>query len=545
MPAGVSGRGGRGRAGLRFGHASRRVPDPSQCRSRRQRSTGCGWPWPTPRRSVPTWPCSPRGRRPGSAATCAPSRSRRTGAFGTQDRRDGRQARHRGGGRDLRAGRRRAGAQHHGRLRRQPGSWSRRTARFTCSTRSGSVSPTWSRPAASPWSPTWPGCGSAFSPATTCGSPSTRGPWSGSGAELIVLPSAWAAGLFKEEHWVTLVRARAIENTVWVAAAGQVPDPDERPTRAPTGIGRSMVVDPMGVTGSTWARSPAWAWPRSTPTLTARIRAEVPCLQHRRPDMFGVGRPSVVRGRRWRCHRVGCSLGWAWPRSRPGQRRPGGGERGDRLRAPAAEPGAGRLASPGDRRPAIDQTTTRWLPGGPTVPTASNALVGRGQRGDGGGRRRGAERRLLPDARRRPVLYAANARVRRPSRSRSRWPRSGCRGPRPCCSSRGARAGRAGRSWVAASAAVVRGPDRGRVAEPSRPPRSRSAAATAIICGRRPARSWRSRQSPGPAGQAGRPPGRRVGLRGDGVPGHLLVLAAAGGLRDRARRRRPGLPTMT
>ena len=29
------------------------------------------------------------------------------------------------------------------------------------------------------------------------------------GAALLVLPAAWAAGLFKEEHWVTLVRARA------------------------------------------------------------------------------------------------------------------------------------------------------------------------------------------------------------------------------------------------------------------------------------------------------------------------------------------------
>ena len=50
------------------------------------------------------------------------------------------------------------------------------------------------------------------------------------GAELLVIPAAWAAGLFKEEHWVTLVRARAIENTVWVAAVDQVPDPDEPPT---------------------------------------------------------------------------------------------------------------------------------------------------------------------------------------------------------------------------------------------------------------------------------------------------------------------------
>ena len=66
------------------------------------------------------------------------------------------------------------------------------------------------------------------------------------GADLLVIPAAWAAGLFKEEHWVTLVRARAIENTVWVAAADQVPDPHEPATSAPTGVGRSLLVDPMG-----------------------------------------------------------------------------------------------------------------------------------------------------------------------------------------------------------------------------------------------------------------------------------------------------------
>jgi deaminated glutathione amidase len=109
----------------------------------------------------------------------------------------------------------------------------------------------------------------------------------GGGAELIVLPSAWAAGLFKEEHWVTLVRARAIENTVWVAAAGQVPDPGERPTRAPTGVGRSMVVDPMGVTRLDLGPYPGVGVAEIDTALTARVRAEVPCLQHRRPDVFG------------------------------------------------------------------------------------------------------------------------------------------------------------------------------------------------------------------------------------------------------------------
>src|SRR5215472_17487735 len=31
------------------------------------------------------------------------------------------------------------------------------------------------------------------------------------GASLLVLPAAWAAGPLKEEHWITLIRARAIE----------------------------------------------------------------------------------------------------------------------------------------------------------------------------------------------------------------------------------------------------------------------------------------------------------------------------------------------
>ena len=46
------------------------------------------------------------------------------------------------------------------------------------------------------------------------------------GASLVTVSAAWQAGTFKEEHWVTLLRARAIENTVWIAAVGQVPDPE-------------------------------------------------------------------------------------------------------------------------------------------------------------------------------------------------------------------------------------------------------------------------------------------------------------------------------
>ncbi len=57
------------------------------------------------------------------------------------------------------------------------------------------------------------------------------------GAELLVVPAAWVAGDHKLHHWRTLLAARAIENTVHVAAAAQGGD---RYT------GHSVVIDPWG-----------------------------------------------------------------------------------------------------------------------------------------------------------------------------------------------------------------------------------------------------------------------------------------------------------
>ena len=59
------------------------------------------------------------------------------------------------------------------------------------------------------------------------------------GADVVLVPAQWAAGPFKEDHWTTLLRARAIENTVFVVGADQA---------GPIGAGASMIVDPMGVT---------------------------------------------------------------------------------------------------------------------------------------------------------------------------------------------------------------------------------------------------------------------------------------------------------
>jgi predicted amidohydrolase len=58
------------------------------------------------------------------------------------------------------------------------------------------------------------------------------------GATLVLVPSEWVRGPLKEQHWRTLITARAIENTLYIAAADHAP---------PIGVGNSMIVDPMGV----------------------------------------------------------------------------------------------------------------------------------------------------------------------------------------------------------------------------------------------------------------------------------------------------------
>jgi deaminated glutathione amidase len=106
------------------------------------------------------------------------------------------------------------------------------------------------------------------------------------GAELVTVSAAWQAGLFKEEHWVTLLRARAIENTVWIAAAGQVPDPAEKPTRAPTGVGRSMLIDPLGVVRADLGPAPGIAVVNADMSVVDTVRKTLPSLANRRTDIF-------------------------------------------------------------------------------------------------------------------------------------------------------------------------------------------------------------------------------------------------------------------
>ncbi len=99
------------------------------------------------------------------------------------------------------------------------------------------------------------------------------------GAEAFAVIAAWGSGPMKEDHWVTLVRARAIENTMWTIAVGQAPAPEFRDG---FGVGRSMLVDPMGVVRTDLGPDAAVRVAELDLAATERVRAVLPCLEHRR-----------------------------------------------------------------------------------------------------------------------------------------------------------------------------------------------------------------------------------------------------------------------
>lgn len=105
------------------------------------------------------------------------------------------------------------------------------------------------------------------------------------GAELFAVMAAWGSGPLKEDHWVTLVRARALENTMWTAAVGQAPNPAE--SSDGFGVGRSMLVDPMGVVRADLGTPAGVRVVEVDREVTAWARATLPCLEHR---VLGVDR---------------------------------------------------------------------------------------------------------------------------------------------------------------------------------------------------------------------------------------------------------------
>ena len=96
------------------------------------------------------------------------------------------------------------------------------------------------------------------------------------GADLLLVPSAFThtTGL---AHWEVLLRARAIENLSFVAAAAQGgTHPSGRRT-----WGQSMLVDPWGTVLAQQAQEPGVVIAELDAAQLAQCRSQLPALQHR------------------------------------------------------------------------------------------------------------------------------------------------------------------------------------------------------------------------------------------------------------------------
>ncbi|HUB08507.1 MAG TPA: carbon-nitrogen hydrolase family protein [Myxococcales bacterium] len=97
------------------------------------------------------------------------------------------------------------------------------------------------------------------------------------GAEILTVPAAFTL-LTGKDHWEVLLRARAIENQCFVVAAAQHGShPGNRLT-----YGHSMIVDPWGIVLACCADGSGVALAELDRAALARIRKQLPALEHRR-----------------------------------------------------------------------------------------------------------------------------------------------------------------------------------------------------------------------------------------------------------------------
>jgi predicted amidohydrolase len=97
------------------------------------------------------------------------------------------------------------------------------------------------------------------------------------GARIVTVPAAFTLTTGKD-HWHVLLRARAIENQLFVLAAAQ----HGRHPKGRQTYGKSLVVDPWGDVLAQCAEGEGFALARLDFAAQDRVRAAIPCLNHRR-----------------------------------------------------------------------------------------------------------------------------------------------------------------------------------------------------------------------------------------------------------------------
>jgi predicted amidohydrolase len=109
------------------------------------------------------------------------------------------------------------------------------------------------------------------------------------GARVLCVPAAFTLATTRD-HWLVLLRARAIENQCFVVAANQV---GEHPGGMESG-GESVIIDPWGAVLAQAPDGEGFCSADLDFAAQDRIRAEMPVMSHRAPHAYRV---SGARGK--------------------------------------------------------------------------------------------------------------------------------------------------------------------------------------------------------------------------------------------------------
>lgn len=100
------------------------------------------------------------------------------------------------------------------------------------------------------------------------------------GAQILAVPAAWPSA--RQEHWITLNRARAIENQCFVIAVNQVGNVPPKRINA----GNSMVIDPWGSVIASAGEKEGVMLAEINLEEVIKLREEFPILQDRNMNAY-------------------------------------------------------------------------------------------------------------------------------------------------------------------------------------------------------------------------------------------------------------------
>jgi deaminated glutathione amidase len=99
------------------------------------------------------------------------------------------------------------------------------------------------------------------------------------GSNTLVSPSGWVQGTMKEDHWLTMCKARSIENGVYLIAPNQVGN---------VFCGRSLVIDPFGIVILDMGAKEGLEIIDLDLDRIKLVRNDLPLLKNRRTDLYNL-----------------------------------------------------------------------------------------------------------------------------------------------------------------------------------------------------------------------------------------------------------------